>query len=183
MSLPKLILNLSRVKIVRDEGKCSSCSALKSLKQENRYKILESQFTSLPDESNSELPDAFLRRWRFASLEDSSWRVKINSATFQESFISSICLYIFFPYVCDSSLALAPSMSGFVEIDDWEGCRNGETVATVMWCNSWHLHNDGEFRQPRSSGNSSGNPDFYWEVIWFLVWLRDHKKKIGSKLL
>lgn len=132
MSLPKLILNLSGVKIVRDERKYSSCSALRSLKQENRCKILELQFTNLPDESNSELPDAFLRRWRFASLEDISWRVKINSATFQESFISSICLYIFFPYVCDSSLALAPSMSGAGEIDDWEGCRNGETVATVM---------------------------------------------------
>lgn len=182
MSLPKLILNLSRVKMVRDERKWSSYSALNSLKQENRYEILESQFTSLPDESNSELPDAFLRRWRFASLEDSSWRVKINSATFQESFISSICLYIFFPYVCDSSLALAPSMSGAGEINDLEGCRNSETVATVMWCNSWHLHNDGEFRQPWSSGNSSGNPDFYREVIWFLLWLRNHKKKTGSKL-
>ena len=43
-----------------------------------------------------------------------------------------VCLYIFFPYVCDSSLALTPSMSGSGEIDDGEGCRNGETVATVM---------------------------------------------------
>ena len=115
---------------------------------------------NLPDESNSELPDAFSRWWRLASLEDSSWRVKINSAPFQESFLSSICLYIFLSlclwFISGSSPFCEPCWG-----DWWLGGRgNGKAAATALWCNSWHLHKDGEFRQPQGGGYSSGNPDF-----------------------
>lgn len=58
--------------------------------------------------------------------------MKINSTTFQESFISSICFAFFFSYVCDSSLAQTLSVRGAGEIDGQEGCRNGETVAAVI---------------------------------------------------
>lgn len=101
----------------------------------------------LPDESNSELPDAFPRRWRFTSLEDSSRRVQIKSTTFQEPFISSICLHIFFslPNVWDSSLTA--EMHDASETDGWEGGGDRGTVVAEMWCNSWYLNK--EFRQPQ----------------------------------
>lgn len=141
----------------------------------DRYNILGSDFMSLPDEKVvlnfqklfQEAGGLYI--WRSGPGE---WKqiLPISRGALFPPYVYAF----FFPYVCDSSLAQAPSVRGAGEMDGWEGCMDGETVAAVMWCNSWHLHKDGEFREPWSGGNSPGNPDSYLEMIWFSVRPGDH---------
>lgn len=149
--------------------KCSSCSALKVLRWQIQYtRVRLHEFARW--ESSSELPDAFFQEagglhiWRLGPGE---WKQILPLS--RGALFPSYVYAFFFPCVCDSSLAQAPSVRGAGEMDGWEGCIDGETVAAVMWCNSWYLHKDGEFRQPRSGGNSPGTMtltsklfDFQW---------------------
>lgn len=102
---------------------------------------------------------------------------------FPGEFYSPPYVYTFSFLMFVIHLSPSPVYEWCCRIDDWEGCRNGENVATVMWCNSWHLHNDGEFRQPRVVEIALGTLTFTEKSSPFLVWLRITKRKIGRKLL
>lgn len=49
-----------------------------------------------------------------------------------EFYFLHMFVHFSFPYVCDSLLAEASSVSGAGEIDGWEDCRSGETIAAMM---------------------------------------------------